>query len=521
MQIFKRISILILLIICCLDSGGQRKMTRTYYKNGQLESKGFIYTYPIFYDVKMPPKMQKFGDIEKKGKVWKYWYQNGELSRIENYKFIKDKHPYDLPDGNWVYFNEQGVKYREEAYLNGILISSAREIYKDSRLAGTITLKNGTTDTTLLEPLTSGNNMVINAEFDYYYYKPVPVIYDGKSKIDEWIPFWSAPGNYTPDYLSNLRTIDVLSNYYLFDFPLPEKFSYAGLGLFREKTSYSEYIQGKLINPLTKGQKYCIKISIALSSYSGFSINRLAFFLSPHSVTINDGNESSFSPQVILSALTADNRHFVTLCDYFVAQGGEQYISIGRFTSPEKLKITRRENIPLSQFGLEESAYYLLDYIDLHEIKGTLECYCKNTIIKNDTLSTVPGIDLPAIETDLTKLKPGNSVILKNVNFDFNSFRLLPDADTILKSLLNYLVANPEIRILISGHTDDVGSDEYNLELSVNRAKSVYTWLIDNGIRSDRLKFTGYGKSRPLFKDGDDKSRSLNRRVEIEMPDIL
>src|SRR5664279_56840 len=190
-------------------------MTRTYYKNGQLQSKGFIYTYPIFYDVKMPPKMQKFGDIEKKGKVWKYWYQNGQLSRIENYKFIKDKHPYDLPDGNWTYFNEQGVKYREEAYLNGILISSTREIYKDSRLAGTITLKNEITDTTLLEPLTSGNNLVINPEFDYYYYKPVPIIYDGKSKIDEWTPFWIAPGNYTPDYLSDLRTINVLSNYYL------------------------------------------------------------------------------------------------------------------------------------------------------------------------------------------------------------------------------------------------------------------------------------------------------------------
>lgn len=515
----KRILIITFIIISCFESSGQRKMTKTYYKNGKLESAGFVYKYPIFYDVKMPPKMQKFGDIEKKGKVWKYWYQNGQLSRIENYKFIKDKNPYDLPNGKWTYFNERGKKYREDSYLNGILINSIKEIYKDSQLVGEITLRNGVIDTILNTPLTLGINLVINPEFDYFYYKPVPVIYDGKSKIDDWIPFWVTPGNYTPDYLSNLRTIDVLSNYYLFDFPLPDKFSYAGLGLYREKEPYSEYIQGKLIKPLSKGQKYCIRVSIALPSYSGFSINRLAFHLSTNAIAIDQSNESSFLPQVILSTLTVDNKRFVTLCDYFIAEGGEQYISIGRFISQDKLKIIRRENIPQSQFGIEESAYYLLDNVDLHEIKDTMECYCKNNIIQNDTVSIIPNKDTPMIETDLNKLKPGNSVILKNVNYEFNSYVLLPEADTILKTLLTYLIYNPKIRILISGHTDDIGSEEYNLELSINRATAVYNWLINNGIESDRLKFTGFGKSHPLFKDTDEKIRALNRRVEVKILD--
>jgi outer membrane protein OmpA-like peptidoglycan-associated protein len=492
-------------------------MTKIYYKNGQLESAGFIYKYPIFYDVKLPPWADRFGYIEKKGKAWKYWYPNGQLSRIENYKFIQDKNPYDLPDGKWTYINDQGKIYREDTYLNGILINSTKEIYKDSQLAGKITLNNGILDTTLFVPLTLGKNLVINPEFEYFYYKPVPVIYDGKSKIDDWIPFWTTPGNYTPDYLSNLRTIDVLSNYYLFDFPLPVKFNYAGLGLYREKSTYSEYIQGKLIKPLSKGQKYCIKVSIALPSYSGFSINRLAFFLSPKAIAINENNESSFLPQVILSTSAVDNKRFVTLCDYFVAEGGEHFISIGRFTSPDKLKIIQRENIPQSQFGIEESAYYLLDNVDLHEIQDTMECYCKNNIVQNDTMSTIPIKNISMIETDLNKLKLGNSVILKNVNFEFNSYVLQPDADTILKTLLTYLNDNPKIGILISGHTDDQGSENYNLELSINRAKSVYNWLINNGIESDRLKFTGFGKSCPLFKDTDEKSRTLNRRVEVKL----
>jgi len=492
-------------------------MTKKYYRNGQMESKGILYTYSIFYDVKMPPKMQKFGEIEKKGKEWKYWYQNGQLSRIEKYKFIKDKNPYDLPHGKWTYFNEAGKKYREDTYQNGILINSTREIYGDSGLAGKITLLNGITDTTLLTPLTRGNNLIINPDFDYFYYKPIPVIYDGRSRIDDWIPYWVTPGNYTPDYISNLRTIDVLSNYYLFDFKLPDKFSFAGLGLYREKEHYSEYIQGKLIEPLSGGKKYCIMVSVALTSYSGFSTDRLALYLSPEAVKINESNENCLAPQLILSTLDVDNKRFVTLCDFFVAKGGEQYISIGRFSSPDSLIILRREKIPQSKFGIEASAYYLIDNVDLLEIQDTMECDCKYKNVQTDTISTIPAKNLQAIETDLINLKPGNSVILKNVNFEFNSYALLPDADTILNTLLTYLRDNPEIRILISGHTDDIGSEEYNLELSTNRAKAVYAWLIKNGIYPERLKFTGFGKSQPLFKETEEKFRTLNRRVEVKM----
>jgi OmpA-OmpF porin, OOP family len=121
----------------------------------------------------------------------------------------------------------------------------------------------------------------------------------------------------------------------------------------------------------------------------------------------------------------------------------------------------------------------------------------------------------------LNLLKMGTSVILKNVNFDFNSYLLQSDADTILKTLLNYLNENTKIRILITGHTDDLGSDEYNLELSINRAQSVYNWLINRGIEPERLKFTGFGKSRPLSKDTDEISRILNRRVEVKLLDNL
>jgi OOP family OmpA-OmpF porin len=509
-------------LLICFESSGQREKIKTYYKNGQLESEGFRYSYPVFYDVKMKnPEWQKSGGIVKKGKEWKYWYQNGQLSRIENYKFIKDKNPHDLPNGNWEYFNENGVKYRVESYLEGVLINSNKEIYRDSKLVGKITLQNGIIDTSLVIPLTSGKNLIINPDFEYYYYKPVPITYNGRTKIDEWIPFWVTPGKYTPDYLSNLRSIDVLSNNHVFDFTLPEKFTYAGFALYKKSDPYSEYIQGKLVYPLVKGQKYCIKVSIALTSYSGFSVNQIAFHLSPIPISINEKNESTYIPQVRLSIKTVDNKNFTTLCDYFVAVGGEKYISIGRFSSAGKLESVQRANIPKTDFGIENSAYYFIDNVVLNEIQDTKECYCNNSILQEDSVKLITYTEPDIIGTDLTKLKLGNSVILKNVNFEFNSFKLLPISDTILKTLLTFLIDNPKIKLVISGHTDDIGTEEYNLELSISRAKSVYNWLINNGIDSTRLDYKGFGKSVPLYKETDERFRALNRRVEVKIIDTF
>jgi OmpA-OmpF porin, OOP family len=516
----KKLLILSIFLVINFNMNAQKEKVKTYYKNGQLESKGLVYTYSMYYDVKNKIKssvLTKTGKITKKVKEWEYYYPNGQVSRKENYKIVIDKNPYDLPDGNWVYYNAQGIKYRVEQYERGVLTNSTKDIYKDSRLVGKFTLHDGIVDSVLNETFITGNNLILNPEFNYFYYKPVQVVTDGRSKIDEWIPFWSAPGNYTPDYLSNLRSINVLSFYYLFDFPLPNKFSYAGLGIYRDSSSYSEYIQGKLVKPLSKGQKYCLKVSIALSSYSGFSVDKLAFHLSPKPILIDESNESSYIPQVMLSTISVDNKRFMTLCTYFIAEGGERFVSIGRFCSSDKLDIIRRKNIPQTQFGIEKSAYYLIENVDIHEIQDTLECYCKSNIFHNDTLNKVPNQELPYLETDINKLKTGNSIILKDVNFEFNSFSLKRESEKELNTLLIYLKANPEINLQISGHTDDIGTEEYNLELSINRAKSVYNWLIAKGIVPSRLKYIGFGKSAPLYKETDEKYRALNRRVEVKI----
>jgi outer membrane protein OmpA-like peptidoglycan-associated protein len=67
---------------------------------------------------------------------------------------------------------------------------------------------------------------------------------------------------------------------------------------------------------------------------------------------------------------------------------------------------------------------------------------------------------------------------------------------------------------LISGHTDNVGSEENNQVLSTNRARSVYTFLIENGISKDKLTYQGFGESKPVYDNSTSEGRSKNRRTE-------
>jgi OmpA-OmpF porin, OOP family len=504
---------LLILLLCSINLIAQQEKVKTYFDNGQIESAGTFHLYFTTHE-KIPKKFRYLYEIRIKDKKWKYWYPNGHLKRIENYKV--DANIYTSRNKKWIYFNEDGIKYREDFYKNRSIYNTIKDIYQDSILIGKISIKKGISDTIIMNPVSDGQNLIANPDFEMYFYKPVPIVYHGQTKLEDWLPFWNTPGAFSPDYLSDLRRIDVLDYKSILDSPLPDKFNYLAFALYKDSDSYSEYIQGKLIKPLSTGQKYCLKVSIALSSYSGFSINQIAGLFSQKPITIRK-NESTFSPQVKLSLSEIDNKRFKTLCSCFTAEGGEQFVTLGRFTSDANLEILPRTNIPQSQFGIDKSAYYLIDNIELVEISDPNDCPCEINIIQTDTLKTIPKPDLNVPENEITKLKQGNSVILKNVNFEFDKYELLPSSDTILMTLKKFLIDNPDIRLMISGHTDDVGSDDYNLKLSINRAKSVYYWLIDKGIDTARLEFTGYGKSHPLHRDSDEKFRALNRRVEVKV----
>ncbi|MDR1729860.1 MAG: OmpA family protein [Prevotellaceae bacterium] len=115
----------------------------------------------------------------------------------------------------------------------------------------------------------------------------------------------------------------------------------------------------------------------------------------------------------------------------------------------------------------------------------------------------------------LDKIEIGKSVILKNIFFDFDEFTLKKESYLELDRLVAFMKLNPKVRIRLDGHTDIKGTQEYNMTLSVNRAKAAYNYLISKGILKSRLEYKGYGKNVPIADNSTAAGRTLNRRTEI------
>ncbi len=117
----------------------------------------------------------------------------------------------------------------------------------------------------------------------------------------------------------------------------------------------------------------------------------------------------------------------------------------------------------------------------------------------------------------MKQIKIGETVILKNIFFDTDKYTLMEESVTELQKLIRLLQKNPKLKIEISGHTDIEGTAEYNLELSGNRAQTVYEYLIQHGIEKGRLTHAGYGFTRPVDVNSTEQGRANNRRTEFRV----
>lgn len=106
-------------------------------------------------------------------------------------------------------------------------------------------------------------------------------------------------------------------------------------------------------------------------------------------------------------------------------------------------------------------------------------------------------------------------VKLQGVHFQFDSATLTSKAKSILDRSLAAIKSNSSQNLSVEGHTDSMGSDSYNLDLSQRRAQSVVDYLTSKGVSSSRLNAKGFGESRPAVDNDSSASRALNRRVEI------
>ena len=99
--------------------------------------------------------------------------------------------------------------------------------------------------------------------------------------------------------------------------------------------------------------------------------------------------------------------------------------------------------------------------------------------------------------------------------FDFDSAKLSPTAKDNVSELAETLKKYEDTNILIEGHTDNVGSDSYNKQLSEERANSVSDYLVSLGVKNPRINEVGYGENQPVATNETERGRQLNRRVEI------
>lgn len=143
--------------------------------------------------------------------------------------------------------------------------------------------------------------------------------------------------------------------------------------------------------------------------------------------------------------------------------------------------------------------------------------YANKFISVSDNVDLTSVAEYKEIQRDLylVPLEVGSTIRLNNIFFDFGKATLRNESFPELDRLVGLMTQNDNMIIEISGHTDNVGSDDANMKLSDDRAKSVTEYIVSKGIKTERITAKGYGETKPLGTNDTEEGKQLNRRVEF------
>ncbi|HRY33488.1 MAG TPA: OmpA family protein [Bacteroidales bacterium] len=130
-------------------------------------------------------------------------------------------------------------------------------------------------------------------------------------------------------------------------------------------------------------------------------------------------------------------------------------------------------------------------------------------IAVEDTVFKAPA----KVDMTIKPIELGQTFKLNDVYFNTDSYELTAESRIVIDGFREFLIENPDIKVSIEGHTDDVGNDDYNLKLSDNRAKSVNDYLVEKGIPAGRLSYKGFGESKAVAPNTSEEGRAKNRRT--------
>jgi outer membrane protein OmpA-like peptidoglycan-associated protein len=259
------------------------------------------------------------------------------------------------------------------------------------------------------------------------------------------------------------------------------------------------YFICKLKYPLNEGEKYSVGYYVSLAEISSHAISNFGIYLSEkrcyQNVNTSGGggyikeNKQWVKPQFICpkDSFICDTSNWVHIGFEYTAKGGEEYLTIGNFyTSYNPYRQINKNHIKTGRYAY--AAYYIDDVY----------------VIPTDTIN-------------FNELKKGSIIILNQLYFSTDSFRILPYSYAQLNSMADYLNENPKLTILIEGHTDNTGDSTKNKTLSTNRANAVKKYLIQKGIQAQRITATGFGALYPIADNTTFEGKNKNRRVEISI----
>jgi OmpA-OmpF porin, OOP family len=280
----------------------------------------------------------------------------------------------------------------------------------------------------------------------------------------------------------------------------------------------SELMQVELLKPLKKNRQYVVSLYTIKASEIEPAIREITvhFTRRPLSGTraiYGDAPHPLTGEAIPYLALTSAAKPILNSRDawmevsaVYTAKGGERHLILGNFIGANKTELEA-----MNPEGAAASDKH-------YKMKGTYYCY--------DNISVVPieEADEPELISAATEtiaipadsdFAIGKTLTLGDVNFASGEHRILPLAFPMLDALVLYLQDNEEAAVLIQGHTDNVGSDQDNLDLSLRRAEAVKSYLVGGGVPAARISSEGLGESQPKATNDSDANRAQNRRVEI------
>jgi OmpA-OmpF porin, OOP family len=335
--------------------------------------------------------------------------------------------------------------------------------------------------------------------------------------------YWFTPTKGTSDFFhqcSSSKSAGVPNNFFGTK-KAKTGYGYSGLFLLSEtKPFYREYIETKLNSTLKKDSFYCVKVHLSRPTYITTTADKFGIYFSKSRIKNRTESVLKKNPQVVYNSelLLSVDYEWKCFNQIYKANGDENFITIGNFYNDKSIR-TRKFEMPAKYknryIQFKGEVYYYIDDVSVLLIGSKSECRCNDNEI-GDSFNIYKVLESKPRFVD-SSFKLIDSLLLGNVNFKSSSLELQNSNLESLNDLIIKLKNDTNLLVEISGHTDSIGIDSLNIELSINRAKFVSDYLIKNGVLKEQITYNGYGSAFPIASNLTIEGRLKNRRVEIKV----